>query len=337
MTDNVRKIRLDVTSVFLPTEALQGQDIPSHLLWKGSEYTEIEIRYSDELRLSEIYNVAQANYTDEKNTLLVRHVDFEGYLGLLFKSSKQATSHTNCKVDYTFRKDTEVVFRSTKSVYLFRQDLALLEAPTFIRIEKNGRLDKRIRVGNRGEGTAIVYAHTTSESPLKQVQPAYVREFFANYYKDLTVKLERLKEQFPAYSDIINYLIQHGPKTDSSTKPDALNHDAPEEKLRMILERDRVFTRKLIEAFVSCILGNIYFRTLAEVFLDYINSVGKNRTLLADPFSVLEVPSGESDVELQIESTDLLNAKYDSLPVLKIHLEADEGCEVPLHRLIGWE
>ena len=323
--------------MFLPSHALQGQNVPSHLLWTGSEYTEIEIRYSTELRLSEIYNVSEGKYTNKDNTLTVQRVNVEGYLGLLFDSSKQPTSRSNAAVDYTVRKNEEITYQETKAVYLFRPDLSILDAPPVIRVGKRGILDKRIALSNVGEGTAVVLVITTPGSALKLDRPAYVREFLESYSKDVNTKLTRLKKEYPSYSEILDQFISDEKQVGIPIDPTLTDQvQTAMEELKALMDRDNQFAERLIDAFVSCILANIYFRTIAGVFLDYINSIGKNRTLFVDPFSVLEIPPGEADVELQIICTDLLYTECSSLPTLKIHLKAEEGCELPVQRLIRW-
>jgi hypothetical protein len=328
---------LKITSTFLPSHALQGQKVPSHLLWSGSEYTEIEIRYSTELRLCEIYNVSEGNYANKDNVLKVQRVGVEGYLGLVFDTSRQPTNRINATVNYTIRKNEEITCQEDRAVYLFRSDLSIVDAPPVISINKKGVLDKRVGLNNLGEGTAVVLVTATPESPVKLVRPAYVREFLESYSNDVNTKLVRLKDEYPQYSEILDQFVsdekQAGMPPDS-TPPSEVRTAVAE--LMALVEHDEQFAKSLIEVFVSCILSNIFFRTIAGVFLDYINSIGKNRTLFVDPFSILEIPSGEADVELRIKSTDLLYAECPDLPTLKIHFKAEERCEIPVQRLIRW-
>ena len=158
-----------------------------------------------------------------------------------------------------------------------------------------------------------------------------------SYSKDVNTKLTRLKKEYPSYSEILDQFISDEKQVGIPIDPTLTDQvQTAMEELKALMDRDNQFAERLIDAFVSCILANIYFRTIAGVFLDYINSIGKNRTLFVDPFSVLEIPPGEADVELQIICTDLLYTECSSLPTLKIHLKAEEGCELPVQRLIRW-
>jgi len=329
---------MPITSLFLPTEGLQGQDIPSHVLWKDVQYTDIEVKFPKVLELKEIHNVSIGNFTLSENILNVKQVDCDGYLGLLFRSSRQRSNRVDVEVEYSFRKEEEYMYKDAKSIHLFRADISF-DPPSRIKIlAAKKHMDKGIVLKNLGEGTGIIQIETTSKSEIKKSTPENVREFFEHYVRDLERKLSRLKEKFGDCSELIDNLIDHEKSTTLFGKRSS------EEFLKKLFEglsekmdSNEDFAKGIIEAYVSSILGNIHFKTIFEIFLDYINSIGRNRILLADPFSVLRIPKGEAILQLEVVCTDLLYNECSRLITPPIEILADKDCDIPIYKLLKWE
>src|SRR2546422_2915927 len=74
--------------VFLPNEALQGEEIPSFALWRGVTFDEIRVSVPHGLKVSEVYNVAREDWAISGNDLLVKRVEVNGYLGLVLASEQ---------------------------------------------------------------------------------------------------------------------------------------------------------------------------------------------------------------------------------------------------------
>lgn len=74
-------------NVYLPSNSLQGAEIPFYMLWSRSETIDlIKIEYPTEMEVKEIYNVSEGNFRLENNVLHVNKVDVNGYLGIKFIS-----------------------------------------------------------------------------------------------------------------------------------------------------------------------------------------------------------------------------------------------------------
>jgi len=113
---------MPIESIFLPDEGLQGEDIPSHIIWKDIKYSTIKIIFPPILRLKEIYNVNDDKWVVNQNTLIVKDVEVDGYLGLLFESLRTDEEKKKYgEIDYRFiNTEDEITFQTKKSIRLFR-------------------------------------------------------------------------------------------------------------------------------------------------------------------------------------------------------------------------
>lgn len=48
-----------IKSCYLPDEALQGEDIPAHLIWEDIDWDEIIIEWPDTLYLKDVFNLSK--------------------------------------------------------------------------------------------------------------------------------------------------------------------------------------------------------------------------------------------------------------------------------------
>src|SRR2546428_6709607 len=87
-SENEQALVKSSVKVFLPEEALQGEEIPSFALWKGTTFDGIQVSVPDGLKVSEVYNVAKEDWTFTGNDLSVKRVEVNGYLGLVLASEQ---------------------------------------------------------------------------------------------------------------------------------------------------------------------------------------------------------------------------------------------------------
>lgn len=74
-------------TVYLPSNSLQGAEIPFYMLWNRSKnFDLIKVEYPTEMEVKEIYNVSKGNFKLENGILSINRVDVNGYLGIKFIS-----------------------------------------------------------------------------------------------------------------------------------------------------------------------------------------------------------------------------------------------------------
>ena len=127
---------MTIESIFLPDEGLQGEDIPSHIIWKNMNYSDIMINLPPILRLKEIYNVNEDQWVMNQNTLTVKDVEVDGYLGLLFESIRSDEEKEKYgEIDYRFiNTEDKIIFQTKKSIRLFRPFVFFEDVPQGIKI-----------------------------------------------------------------------------------------------------------------------------------------------------------------------------------------------------------
>src|SRR3972149_2561654 len=100
---------MPIKSGFLPREALQGQDIPSHVLWSDLKFDSIKIKLSKALTLKEIYNVPCDCCIHEDNAIIVKQVEADGYLGIVFSTKILTEKAIDVSVEYDFVLNNQVL------------------------------------------------------------------------------------------------------------------------------------------------------------------------------------------------------------------------------------
>lgn len=107
-------------SLFLPNEALQGQDIPSHILWDESvEYGKIVVEFPEEVKLKEVFNVKE--YSLEDDILTIKSLDSDGYVGLVFGAPAVGRPALILKFRYLFyEKELNLTSTFEKCLTLYR-------------------------------------------------------------------------------------------------------------------------------------------------------------------------------------------------------------------------
>ena len=162
---------MPIESIFLPDEGLQGEDIPSHIIWKDMNYSDIRIIIPPILRIKEIYNVNEDQWVINQNTINIKGVEVDGYLGLLFESLRtDEEKEKEGLIDYRFiNTKGEIIFQTQKAIRLFRPFIFLEDVPQSIKISfPEKEINNKIKLTNRGEGTAIIRIETTEKSELRE-------------------------------------------------------------------------------------------------------------------------------------------------------------------------
>lgn len=323
---------MPIESIFLPDEGLQGEDIPSHIIWKDMNYSDIRLVIPPILRLKEIYNVNEDQWVMNQNTLTVKGVEVDGYLGLLFESIRSDEEKEKYgEIDYRFiNTENEIIFQTKKAIRLFRPFIFLEDVPQSIKIAfPNKEMDKKIKLTNSGEGTAIIGIETTEKSEIRETSSKIVEDFMNEFIKDLEKEILRLKEEFPAYSQFLDKLFLY------EKEPEWEIEEFIEE-LEQIREKDEDFFYALAQSLAWTIMNNIHFDTIIESFVSYLDSLATNKILIYNPLDVIEVSETPKRIDLKILQKDLLMKEYDPIEIPAIVISANKRDIIELHRLFEW-
>jgi hypothetical protein len=71
--------------IYLPKEGLQGEDIPSHILWENANVKSIEVSFCPPLKFKEVFNAQ--SWKIQGNKIIIEKVELDGYIGLSFDRS----------------------------------------------------------------------------------------------------------------------------------------------------------------------------------------------------------------------------------------------------------
>ena len=199
-----------VKSFFVPKTALQGEDIPVHAIWEAIDHYGIRIDLSSFLQLKEIYNVARRDMKKEQQSLLVKKLEVDGYLGMIFESKQLEKARQDAWLSLTFLDQKgEMIERRQAKILLFRPKIVVEEIPDLIKVNiEKGFVHNRIKLHNVGDGTAIVRFRTRKGSELKRRLPKNVREWRKEFYKDAKKNLSRVQKQYPSYSLLVEQYVK---------------------------------------------------------------------------------------------------------------------------------
>lgn len=323
---------MTIESIFLPDEGLQGEDIPSHIIWKNMNYSDIMINLPPILRLKEIYNVNEDQWVMNQNTLTVKDVEVDGYLGLLFESIRSDEEKEKYgEIDYRFiNTEDKIIFQTKKSIRLFRPFVFLEDVPQGIKISfPDKEVDEKIKITNSGDGTAIIGIKTTEKSEIRETSSKIEEDFMNEFIKDLEKEIFRLKEEFPAYSQFLDKFFQFEKKPDWET-------GEFREELEQMIEKDEEFLYALANSFARAIMDNIHFETIIESVISYLDSLATNKILIYNPLDVIEVSETPKRICLKILQKDLLMEDYDPIEIPLIEISANKPDIIELHRLFEW-
>lgn len=324
---------MPVVSIFLPDEGLQGEDIPSHIIWRNMNYRNIRINLPPFLKLKEIYNVNEDQYEIIQNDLFVNEVEVDGFLGLLFESARSNTEKEEVgETSYQFlNTENQFVFQTKKTIHLYRPFVFMESVPSSIKIDfTEKKIDNKIKINNTGKGTAILEIKTTEKSDIHETTPAIIQDFLDEFIKDLDKEIDRLKGKYPSYSPFLDKL---------STFEEDPSYDEVEElfdEFERIIEKDGEFVSELANSFAWCIMNNIHMETIVESFVSYLNSLATTKILLFNPIEVIEVSEKPRRIDLKISQKDFLMKDYEPIEIPPIEISANTVGNIELHKLFEW-
>jgi hypothetical protein len=329
---------MPIKSVYVPPQAIQGEDVPAHILWDSTDCCLIRILTPEPIRLKEIYNVNEGMYKTSNEEITVEEVAVNGYLGLLFSTHKLCDYSRRVNIVFSFfDKAGNKITEELKTIHLFRPKLEVLETPQVIEIDPEKSIVRnRIKVRKLGQGTLIINFHTPKESEVQKRVPDSISEFLSNVKKDLETNLNEVKSSFPKYSDSIDHYIYFIVNSWNSYNELGDLRTAAE-RLYRIIKRNEEFGRVFFKAMAEALVKNLKFFSLPESLLKYLDSVLSHKVWLVQPWQIIPVAVETKTLILDILPTDLLlNNDYDPSRLPKIKIKAVSDGYIEIARLFEW-
>jgi hypothetical protein len=329
-----------VTSVYVPTYSLQGEDLPCHVRWRGHGRIEINLELPEELTIKEVYNVG----LDGAKKLGGRKFRFtsyvvEGYLGLLLRTAKIGSPRKDVNVRVTvLGADARVLRDVTRPVQLFRPLLKEISVPETIGLRNTEKQDnqRRIEVSNIGDGTAIVLVKLRRGSDGEIGEPSRAREFEHKFRQDFLAGLQRARSDLPGHSRLLGEFI------DLLSQPLVLDARTTK-KIRAINRRawaaykkDKALFSRVVQVVAESYFRNLELVTELSSFLDYLNSIGEGRVVILNALDAFRYSSGKSRVLLELQIADAAFGNYPPLILPPVTFDADDSGEIPVHALFLW-
>ncbi len=326
---------MSIKSSFLPKEVLQGQDIPAYVLWSALSFDSIHVYHSKNIELKEAYNVLEKESSDDG--FIIRKVDIDGYLGLLFSSKILPERIVDDAVRISFLSDKGEVESLEFKIHLFRPDIQVGAIPTRIYVDpETGVVTPKILVKNLGEGTAIVDLVTTAESSIKRQRPRFVELFVQDLVKRVASGIERMRIEYPKYESLLGKIERLFTKPFKFEPGPLESYETFEEDFRTAVEENIEFGKALGELFIEIILKNIEYSNVYQFVADYMNSIGKERILIRDPFNVIKVTSEPATICIKIMCIDLLKQACEPTELEPIVISGKKEGEIALFKLFAW-
>jgi hypothetical protein len=326
----VRNSEPQTLEFYLPEEALQGQDVPGHVLWPEHGSAVLCITFPELLQVKAVYNARSEDFVSEPGKLIVRRVKRDGYLGFVFKSSRSSTLDTSVRVQLEFSSGSGDTVRATKAIRLFRPTLRIASVPSRISIAESGEPDHKLQLVHEGAGTLFVSVENAGESAVKLAIPEDLIKAFKEFAKDFNTRLEGIRSRFPQYDPF----FETAESADFSRRDEALNVISQKAKE---LDLSPAFVEEIGNAFVGALfqssdLEMAFVRPIA----DFVKSAVAPRVIFTTPF--LEIPSDvrDSDLVLKVVARDLMQFETTSTTTTPIHLSNLSGGSIAVGKLIDW-
>jgi len=322
--------------IYLPSEGLQGEDIPSHILWENVKVESIQVSFHSPLKVKEIFNAEAWEIHD--NDIVVKKVELDGYIGLSFESSKVSALEVVVPVEYLIYLSNGDVIRETKEIKLFRPELEIKVLTKEITFNPStGFVRGRIGIKNIGRGLLIMHISTTEDSPTELETPPDELEFAEKFVSDLYEELYELAKEFPQFHPLVDEMVEWEEK-------DFMEFSAEERdkfseymnKLTSVLASDRKLLQGFTEAYAKTFARNTELIEAVRKFIRVYESLVSKDILLINPFEEVVLTGKKAEIVLEISQTDRVLDKYEDITLPKIELTSSQAVRVPIYRLFEW-
>lgn len=330
-----------VTSVYVPSYSLQGEDLPCHVRWRGEGRVEVNLELPEELTIKEVYNVARkgAENLGERRFRFDRYV-VAGYLGLLLRTARIESPRKEIEVRITvLGLDGRILRRVTRKVQIFRPLLKEISIPETIGIQRADKRDsrRRIEVSNVGDGTAVVLVKLRRGSEGEIGEPYRAKEFEHKFRQDFITGLQRARSDLPGHSRLIGEFIELLSKPLVLDARTTKRIRAINRKAWAAYRKDKALFSRVVQVLAESYFRNLELVTELSSFLDYLNSIGEGRVVILNALDALRYAAGRNQILLELQVADAAFGTYPPLILPPVTLEAGSAGEIPIHALFSWK
>jgi len=296
------------------------------------------------MHIKEVYNVPKEGVKIEEDTLTLKDFETNGYAGLVLGTKTLKEFSTLGSLEIEIIGDDSSRNGIQHNVVLFRPQITLYKTPNeIIAIQGKGDviLKDKIPIRNVGKGTAIVQLDISKESNVTVRVPEGMKEFYEKFISMLASKSIGIKKEFPEYSEAVDGLT--GLLTDSLRGSVTVTEDYVKkmqdvlDKIDAAFEESENFMRSVMEAVLSAYLSSVHIITEVHGFLEYLKSLAKNRVLLLNATSVIELKPGTNRVSGYLRIQDLADNVYEPLKIdIAVNLNSSAPAQIALYAMFNW-
>jgi len=328
---------MPIKSTFFPKEALQGQDLPSHVTWSDLKFDSIQIHHSTTMKLEELYNVSSEDFEISEGIVKINRVQVKGYVGLVFSTKILPEMSVHQLIEFNFIQNNKVIEKIEFNVHLFRPNIVIHKVPDQIVVNlTSGAITDKILVRNLGKGTAYIELETIKESELQKKRPEFFERFLHDFFEGIKLSMASLKQSFEGQSGLIERIESFltTPFKFEKKALDELNN--LEKDFQVAIEDDEEFAEALNESLAEVFLRSNEVSNLYQFVLDYVNSIGKEKILIRDPFNVVKLSNKPAKLRVKIRSIDLLKQMCTDIELPEVTVIANKESEIPIFKLFQW-
>lgn len=322
--------------VYLPNEGLQGEEIPSHVLWEDAKVSSIEISFGSPLVFKDIFNAA--SWVTNENSIIVKEVELDGYIGLSFKSHKVPSIEVIVPVEYVIHLQNGSVIEAKREINLFRPELEIDPIAKVVTVDPTTRFVKgRVGIRNVGRGTLIMHISTSRDSSTQLETPPQHREFAEKFLSDLMEEMSNLAEEFPQFRSILDEMreweLQETVVFSKEERDQLVQYIR---KLANVLASSKDLMRGFAEAYVKAFTKNTEFLEAVGKFVQVYQSLVSKDVLLINPLDEIALTGKEEEIVLEISQTDRVFDSYEKIVLPKIGMTSSQAVRIPVYRLFDW-
>ena len=324
--------------IYLPKEGLQGEDIPSHILWKNARAEYAKISFQPPLKFKEIFNVKE--YEVHDNEISIKKVEMEGYIGLSFESSKASELEAVVPVEYSVYLSNGDVIKELKEIKLFKPQLkVVLPTEKEIKIDPKTLFVKgRIRIKNVGRGVLIMNISATEDSTAQIETPPQHREFAEKFLSDILEEMSDLAKRFHQFQPVLDEMRKW--ETRNLLELSAQQRDQFLEyvnRTAKVLASDRDLLQAFVNAYGKAFARNSEFIEAVRRIVTLYESLVSKDLLLINPVDEITIKDAEVKISLKISQTDKVFDLYEDVVLPRIKLKSPGEVNVPIYKLFEWE
>jgi hypothetical protein len=324
-------------SIYLPKEGLQGEEVPSHILWDESLIVKsIKILYNMPLSLKSVFNAKTWEKND--NLLVIEDVEVPRYVGLLFETCKISETNVVTSVEYIINTHTGKKINIKKEIKLFRPQLQIKNLPKEIMIDpKTGFVKGKIRARNIGRGILFIQVVAAEGSPIKVETPPRYREFAERFITDLSDEFSKIVNDFPQYQSLINEMLEWDKKYPLEfTQAEKNKFKEFAIRLANTLAKDLTFLERFLGAYAKALARNTELIEAVRRVVTLYESIVSNDIIVANPLDEVILKEKTGKIVLKITHTDSVFNEYDDIILPAIELKSSEATSFPVYKLFEW-